>query len=137
MFVSRAWCPLRSRATLRGMAAKGREGSRRPKGTGSVSLLADGRADAEYKTKRWDGTVRRLRKRLPNGEAAEKLKAGRAWSDTGYVFATAFFACYGNGSSAGTYCRNTPCLSLAYAWPYRRHQEARRHKRLRVRNTCI
>jgi hypothetical protein len=47
---------------------------RRPKGTGSISVLKDGsgRADAELKVGEWDGTETRHRKRLPSKEAAER-----------------------------------------------------------------
>lgn len=47
---------------------------RRPKGTGSISVLKDGsgRADAELKVKNWDGTETRHRKRLPSEKAAER-----------------------------------------------------------------
>jgi len=50
----------------------GSDGERRAKGTGSISVLPDGRADAEYKVRRFDGTYRRLRKRLPSEEDAER-----------------------------------------------------------------
>lgn len=52
--------------------AKRAEKKRRPKGTGSISVLPDGRADAEFKVKSWDGTERRERKRLSSEEEAEK-----------------------------------------------------------------
>jgi integrase len=45
---------------------------RRAKGTGSVSERPDGKADAEFKFREWDGTLTRRRKRLPSKEAAEK-----------------------------------------------------------------
>lgn len=45
---------------------------RRPKGTGSIKVLPDGRADAQYITKAWDGSPRRLYKRLPSEAAAER-----------------------------------------------------------------
>jgi integrase len=45
---------------------------RRRKGTGSISVGPGGRADAELKVKEWDGSIRRLRKRLPNEDEAER-----------------------------------------------------------------
>ena len=45
---------------------------RRPKGTGSISVRPDGKADAELKVTEWDGTLTRHRKRLPNKQAAER-----------------------------------------------------------------
>jgi integrase len=45
---------------------------RRAKGTGSVSERPDGKADAEFKFREWDGTLMRCRKRLPSKEAAER-----------------------------------------------------------------
>ena len=45
---------------------------RRAKGTGSVSERPDGKADAEFKFREWDGTLTRRRKRLPSKEAAER-----------------------------------------------------------------
>jgi hypothetical protein len=45
---------------------------RRPKGTGSISVLPDGRADAEFKVRRPDGSERRVRKRLPSEADAER-----------------------------------------------------------------
>lgn len=45
---------------------------RRTKGTGTVRVLSDGRADAEYVAKNLDGSPRRLYKRLPSKEDAER-----------------------------------------------------------------
>lgn len=47
---------------------------RRPKGTGSISELKDGtgRVDAEVKTREWDGTETRHRKRLPSRFEGER-----------------------------------------------------------------
>lgn len=69
--------------------AKRSEKKRRPKGTGSISVLPDGRADAEFKVKSWDGSERRERKRLASREEAEKwlLKIRHeAVTDTRRVF---------------------------------------------------
>lgn len=54
------------------VVGKKAEKKRRPKGTGSISVLPDGRADAELKVKSWDGSERRERKRLASEEEAEK-----------------------------------------------------------------
>jgi hypothetical protein len=45
---------------------------RRPRGTGSISVRPDRKADAELKVTEWDGTLTRHRKRLPNKQAAER-----------------------------------------------------------------
>lgn len=47
-------------------------GKRRLRGTGSISLRPDGKADAEIRLREWDGTETRRRKRLPNKTAAER-----------------------------------------------------------------
>lgn len=48
---------------------KGKEG---PKGTGGVTVLPNGKADIDVKVRSWDGSVRRIRKRLPSEEQAER-----------------------------------------------------------------
>jgi integrase len=48
------------------------KGKRRPKGSGSISVLPDGRADAEFKIRQWDGSIRRERKRLSSEDEAER-----------------------------------------------------------------
>ncbi len=45
---------------------------RRTRGTGSISVRPDGKADAELKVVEWDGTTRRIRKRLPSKKDAER-----------------------------------------------------------------
>jgi hypothetical protein len=62
--------------------------SRRQKGTGSISTLADGRADAELKIRRLDGSVRRLRKRLSSTAEAE-VEAKDGWGRLTAAFAHA------------------------------------------------
>ena len=45
---------------------------RRSRGTGSISVRLDGKADAQLKVIDWDGTIRRIRKRLPSEKEAER-----------------------------------------------------------------
>ena len=45
---------------------------RRQKGSGSISVLPDGRADAEFKIRNFDRSVRRVRKRLSSEGEAER-----------------------------------------------------------------
>lgn len=54
------------------MGKRERRSQRRAKGTGSISVLPDGRADAEFKVREWDGQVRRIRKRLDSETDAER-----------------------------------------------------------------
>lgn len=62
----------RSRSVISCPAALASAAFPGPKGTGSISVRPDGKADAEIKIKEWDGTETRHRKRLPSREAAER-----------------------------------------------------------------